>query len=308
MKHEIVNNAPHVIGQYKNGNYYVQIWSDGTKVRMQPDDTADFIPAFAENCDVKITDCCDGGCPFCYENCTPAGKHGELLNLPLWDTLHPYTELAINGNDLSHPQLIPFLKTMKLKKIIVNMTVNQRHFKEHFEELCLFNDEGLINGLGISLTEPEDYFIDMLPKAFPNAVIHTIAGITTPDQYQKMFDHNLKILILGYKLNGRGQKYFDMHASNTYDNIEWLRLHLKEIVNHFSVVSFDNLALTQLKIQESGILSDEEWNQFYMGDDGNYTFYIDLVAKTFAKNSTSYTRYPLLDNVDEMFNKVRNAA
>ena len=41
---------------YKNGNYIVTILNDGTKIRQTKDD--EFIPAFAENCDVKITDKC----------------------------------------------------------------------------------------------------------------------------------------------------------------------------------------------------------------------------------------------------------
>ena len=58
------------IGEYRNGNYNVTIYEDGTKVRATKDD--EFIPAFAENCDVKITDKCSVGCPFCYEGCPEA--------------------------------------------------------------------------------------------------------------------------------------------------------------------------------------------------------------------------------------------
>ena len=52
-----------IIGRYKNGNYQVTIFSDGTKIRETDDDK--FIPAFSESCDLKITDKCDGGCAFC---------------------------------------------------------------------------------------------------------------------------------------------------------------------------------------------------------------------------------------------------
>ena len=40
-----------------------------------------------------------------------------------------------------------------------------------------------------------------------------------------------------------------------------------------------------------------------MGDDGTTTFYIDCVNKQFAQSSTSLLdkRYPLLDNIDDMF-------
>ena len=120
-----------ILGEYKNGNYNVRMYEDGTKVRFNDKDH--FTPAFAENCDIKITDKCDGGCPFCYEGCTANGKHGDILNPKFLDTLHPYTELAINGNDLSHPDLVPFMHKMKEKKIILNMTVNQTHFERHFD-------------------------------------------------------------------------------------------------------------------------------------------------------------------------------
>ena len=41
-----------------------------------------------------------------------------------------------------------------------------------------------------------------------------------------------------------------------------------------------------------------------MGDDGNYTFYIDMVDGTFGKNSLATERYPIMDSIDEMFQKI----
>lgn len=90
-----------IIGRYKNGNYYVTMLSDGTKIRANKLDTLE--PEFAENCDMLITTECNGGCPYCYEGCSTNGSHADLMNLPFLDTLHPFTELAINGNDLTHP-------------------------------------------------------------------------------------------------------------------------------------------------------------------------------------------------------------
>ena len=43
-----------------------------------------------------------------------------------------------------------------------------------------------------------------------------------------------------------------------------------------------------------------------MGDDGQYTMYIDMVNRKFAKNSIAETRYDLLDNIDDMFTVVKN--
>lgn len=289
-----------IIGRYQNGNYTVTIFNDGTKIREN--DLDFFEPAFAENCDVKITDKCDGGCAFCYEGCTVNGKHGDILNYKFLDTLHPYTELAINGNDLTHPDLFVFLQKMIDKKIIVNMTVNQVHFERCYPLIRFLVEQGAIHGLGISLNKPTKKFVDMV-KEFPNAVIHTINGILSPEDYEVLKDNGLKILILGYKQLRRGVDYYDSHELEVTKLQNWLYDNLEEMLNHFEVVSFDNLAINQLNVKR--LLNEDQWDEFYMGDDGNYTFYIDLVEGTFAKNSLSMERWPIMDNIDDMFKKVR---
>ena len=54
-------------------------------------------------------------------------------------------------------------------------------------------------------------------------------------------------------------------------------------------------------------MSEKEWNEFYMGDDVSHTFYIDMVKGTFSKNSITSNdkRYPIMDNVDDMFKYIR---
>lgn len=292
-----------LLGAYKNGNYSVKILSDGTKIRETDDN--EFIPTFAENCDVKITDKCDGGCPFCYEGCTPNGRHGDILSYKFLDTLHPYTELAINGNDLSHPDLGAFMVKMKEKKIILNMTVNQIHFEKHFDYIRSLVQDGYIYGLGVSLKEPTDEFIKMI-KQFPNAVIHVINGVVSVHDLTRLAGYNLKVLILGYKHLRRGESYYEQNDEIVTSLQEDLDRYLfQEIINNgwFNVVSFDNLAIKQLHVQDH--LSKEQWDEFYMGDDGKYTFYIDMVDGTFAKNSLATERYPIMDNIDDMFNKIK---
>lgn len=285
---------------YKNGNYNVRLLADGTKIRETNED--EFIPSFAENCDVKITDKCDGGCPFCYEGCTPNGRHGNILNYKFLDTLHPYTELAINGNDMSHPDLIPFLEKLRDKKVIANMTVNQIHFERCQDMIRDLVDRGLIFGLGISLKNPTEEFIELV-KQYPNAVIHTINGILSPSDVEMLSNHNLKMLILGYKQLRRGVDWYDTDHENIIVKQMWLRENLESILSKFNVVSFDNLAITQLDVKR--LMSDEEWEEFYMGDDGKFTFYVDMVEGTFGKNSLATERFPIMDSIDEMFAVIR---
>lgn len=285
---------------YKNGNYAIMIYPDGTKVRQTDDDK--FIPSFAECCDVKITDYCDGGCKFCYEGCSTKGKHANLFQYSFINSLHPYTEMALNGNDLSHPELEYFLEFLKEKKVIANMTVNQMHFEKHYDKLMEWAKKGLIHGLGISLRDAKSLAIEKA-IAFPNSVFHVIAGIFNKDDYNALKGRNAKILFLGYKDLRRGSTFLKEHTDKINKNIEWLSKNVFDFRKHFNVISFDNLAIEQLELRKH--FTDDEWEKFYMGDDGQYTFYIDMVKGEFGANSLAKVRYPIENlTIDEMFQKI----
>lgn len=291
-----------LLGKYKNGSYFVSIHSDGTKIRTAPDD--EFIPAFAENSDVTISEYCDGDCPYCYAGCSKKGKHCDFGKYErLLNSLHPYTELAINGNDLSHPQLEEFLVRMKNQNIIVNMTVNQLHFERHIGYIQSLVDRELIHGLGISLRDATPEFVNLV-KQFPNAVIHVINGLFSASDLQVLRDRNLKLLILGYKNLGRGVKYYNMDRDGIIAKQIWLKQSLEFVLRMFKVVSFDNLALEQLDVRR--LLTDEEWEEFYMGDEAKFTFFMNLVQGYFAGNSLTEKHYPIGNlTVDEMFDIIR---
>lgn len=292
-----------ILGKYKNGNYNVTILSDGTKIRYNNLDN--FTPEKPESMDVKITNCCDIGCPYCHENSTPDGKHGNILNVPFFDTLNPYTEIAIGGgNPLSHPDLIPFLEELKSRKLIPSMTVNQWHFMQNIGLLKDLADKKLIYGLGISLESPVEEFVAMVQQ-FPNAVIHVINGIMHPAKLNVLAHKDLKVLILGYKEFRRGEGMYQNHGELIETFKSELYNTLPDIIddNWFKVVSFDNLAIKQLDPKR--LMSEDKWNEFYMGDDGQFTMYVDLVKREFAKSSISTKRYALKDDIKTMFDQVR---
>jgi len=291
-----------ILGQYKNGNYMVTIFDDGTKIREN--DLDNLTPDTVESMDIKITNSCDRGCPFCHEDSRPNDRHGDILSPSFLDCLHPYTELAIGGgNVLEHPDFDEFLLCCKDRKFIPSMTVNQVHFERDFDRIEKLVSDKLIYGLGISLVEPTDEFIEKVKK-FPNAVIHVINGIVTEEQLKKLAFHGLKILILGYKEFRRGKDFKEHDVDHRIEiNKTYLNENLGKIIdeNWFKVISFDNLAIKQLDLKK--YLSEEEWNEFYMGNDGEYTMYVDMVNRLFAKNSCEplNRRYPLMDTIEEMF-------
>lgn len=294
-----------ILGMYRNGNFTTTLFSDGTKIRETEENN--FIPKFAESMDIKITNQCDMGCPFCHENSIVNGKHGDILNEKFINTLHPYQEVAIGGGDVtSHPDLIPFLRKLKERKIIANITVNQIHFMKKQELIKQLIDEKLTYGLGISLVNPTEKFITLI-KQYPNAVIHVINGVLKPEDVAALENNNLKMLILGYKHLRRGNDYFGDKQIKIENNQKWLYDNLSDIISKhkFFVLSFDNLAIEQLKVKR--LLPEDEWDEFYMGDDAEFTYYIDMVERKFAKNSTAPIdeRYELMGSVDEMFERIR---
>lgn len=289
-----------LLGKVQNGNYEILMFDDGTKVRRNNLDC--FIPEKPESLDYKITNKCDKGCPFCHEDSKPNGKHGDIMHDKFVETLNPFTELAIGGgNPLEHPDLIPFLQKCKKLKLIPNMTINQVHFIKHFDEVKKMVDDHLIYGLGVSLVTITDDLIAKL-KQIPTAVIHMINGVHTIDDFRKLYDKDLKILILGYKEFRRGKTFYNKELE--YEK-ERNYVFLPEIVEHFAVVSFDNLSLEQLKVKD--MLSKDEWDKFYMGGDGTFTMFVDSVTKTFSVNSTTpiEERQPMLDDIKPMFDYVR---
>lgn len=289
-----------LLSKYNNGNYTVEIYDDGTKIRETEEET--FEALFPENIDIKITNKCLNNCNFCYESSSPEGKHGNL-NVDFIKSLHPYTELAIGGgNPLSHPDLHEFLKVLKENKIIANITIRQNDFLNNLELLKNYTDNKLLYGIGVSLIEPTDEFIKEIQQ-FPNAVIHTIAGLLTKEQLIKLFNKKLKILILGYKTRGKGENYKHEFEKDIFLNIEFLKQNILKLTPLFKVVSFDNLAIEQLELQKQ--INPKVWEEFYMGDDGKHTMYVDLVKQTFSKNSLSEEGFELMSNIEEMFNIVK---
>ncbi len=291
---------------YQNGNVLTSInLDDGTLIRQTQDE--EFRPVFASNMDIKITNKCDIECRYCHEGSCLEGEHGDIMHLKLFDTLHPYQEIALGGgNVLTHPDLIPFLKKMEEMKVIPNITVNQKHFEQEQKLISYLVEKKLIYGLGVSLVNPTDEFI-FLVKKYPNAVIHVINGIFSEDDYKKLRGNDLKLLILGYKKLRRGEENYKKFEDEVQRKMRCLSFNLGEIIksNDFKTISFDNLAIEQLKLKN--LLSDAFWDIFYAGDEGTTTYYIDTVEGKFAESSVAPLdeRFPLMQDVDSMFSFIR---
>lgn len=275
-----------IITKYNNGNTTVTIMDDGTKIR-EYENTPQVI--FPESIDIKITDFCDMGCTYCHESSTTKGIHGDLNKLlEIISELPSGVELAIGGgNPLSHPNLVEFLQVLKQKGIIANLTVNQGHLKTYQDMLIYLIKDELIKGLGISVINNNFTYIKPLLEITNNIVYHLIVGVNKTDIVGKLIElGKCKVLILGYKTFGLGVSYFNDGITIGIKN--WYRK-LPHLVGK-CVLSFDNLAIEQLNVKR--LFTEIGWNNFYMGDDFEFTMYIDAVKQEYAKTSRSKDRMP----------------
>lgn len=277
-----------VIGTYVNGNALVRVYADGTKTRSF--EGRDFRPAFAESCDVTITHRCSNGCPYCYADCAPDKPHG-LLDRPFLDTLRPYTEMAVAVNDMSHPMLDAFLEKIRERRAIANVTVNQADaaVPERLARIRAWQDAGLVHGVGVSVDDGLDEALcARVHETLDHVVFHAIAGVIRPVPLVNLAMATRgqgRLLLLGYKTNGRGGAYLGQRGGEVATRVRWLAGSLPEVVRLFAVTSFDNKALEDLDVRHMPGM--DKWDDIYMGADGTSTFYMDLVDGTFAPSSVS---------------------
>ena len=287
-----------LLSKYRNGNYNVAIFDDGTKIRYNDLDC--LIPEFPESMDMKISNYCPFGCPMCHEKSSEDGEYGKILHHPFIKTLHSGTELALGGGAVTyHPDLIPFLEELKEQGVLPSITINQREWEETKIDYLINNQ--LIYGLGVSFTNVDDEVWDKI-LSYPNAVVHLIAGYHSRDVFEYFANKGAKILILGYKNWGRGEDYFKNYSNQIMVRTRELKEILPTLFTRCKVVSFDNLSIKQLDIRT--VIGEEKWKEFYMGDDGQYTMYVDMVKQECAKSSTSPDRFPLSE-FDNLWNEIK---
>ena len=101
-----------------------------------------------------------------------------------------------------------------------------------------------------------------------------------------------------YKDYGRG---VHNHRQNTdiEEKIRWVADYVAFLSDHFRLVSFDNLAIQQLDLRSK--LSASFWDRFYMGGEGEFTMYVDLVENKFAASSIGERMDICSDDIQDLF-------
>lgn len=265
---------------YKNGNAIIEILETGSRTITYEEP---ILLDYPLNIDIRISTSCSFAetlCKdFCHESAVKYGKDCdyEALKSKL-DGLPQGIELAIGCNQYTS-SLDNFLDWCLTKGYICNLTINQGHLNRDalILERAIINNR--VKGLGVSYRSELKWNVPEFVLNYSNTVFHCIVGIDKFSEVLALKDKGVrKILLLGEKDFGFNVGKVDL-SSQTHKEWFWW---VKKLFSEFEVVSFDNLALEQLKIKR--FLNDEDWQTFYNGE---YSFYIDAVNQTFSPSSRS---------------------
>ena len=274
------------IVKYQNGNATVELFDDGTRVITTPDSSFDF--EYPLNLDIRVSTKCSFGknpktgkgvCDFCHESATTDGhecNYNELRST--LEGLPEGIELAIGCNEFT-PDLYEFILWCGHQGYIVSLTVNQGHLNRDMEGLKMITEQGFVKGLGISYRSNLNWDIPEYFLNYKNTVFHVITGIDLINDVISLKDRGVKkVICLGEKDFGFNEGNVDLERKEHKEWFWWI----SKLFDVFETVSFDNLALEQLKMRR--FFSQEQWDLFNQGE---YSFYINAVKKYFAPSSRS---------------------
>lgn len=274
-----------LIASYQNGNANIKIHDDGTRIIEFEDELKLDSPL---NIDIRVSTKCSFGlnpstgkafCSFCHEEAKTDGFEADyeqlkekLISLPQG------IELAIGANNITQ-NLFDFISWAATKKYIVNLTINQGHIRRDILLLRELINKNLISGLGVSYRSGLKFDVPEEILSYSNTVFHVITGIDKFDEIKELYQKGVKkVLLLGEKNFGFNLGNVDL---TTRVHKEWYWW-VGKLFNIFDVVSFDNLALEQLKL--SRYFNNKNWNVFNQGE---HSMYLDAANKVYKPSSRS---------------------
>lgn len=291
--------------------------------------------------DLKITDYCTFGCPFCYQGSTLKGKHADWNYLKsVVDLLYKEDvfEVVLGGGEPSfYPHLSELLVELWQKRFTVAMTTkNKKLFSMPFwkDVLTKVDYPRLHVGFSFGAFEEADEDIEALNallnsynKAFlsPQLTVilrpHLIEGVSFrngEELYELLkkivnkVDENAfntsktfridGVLLLGFKENERGAEYKN-HTHIDTKSIHQALYNLRSRGFIYSPFGLKVLVDIVIIDKYSDIF---EGGEKFLFKEGEYTFYIDAVEKKISISSYRGNKYQLINLEEDYYSFLKN--
>lgn len=261
----------------------------GTRLRVSFDDTVDMSKStYPELVDLKITNACDKGCSYCYQNSTPKGKHAQHLGDIIYtlENLRVF-EVAIGGGEpTSHPNFWTFVREIHANGMKPNFSTRNLKWCESpglvkiFKDCCgafaySVDSRFDIETLGRVLVKYDLYDNDVYGHNW--ATVQYVVGPTTTqkdlvDMAKECVKWRVPLTLLGFKNVGRAK---DIKFSPP--EIDWMELLEMgvELEVDTCIAEMYSRSLNNANVKKWSINIQE----------GAHSMYIDAVTKTMGASS-----------------------
>jgi hypothetical protein len=278
---------------------------NGTKIRFcfqhGPKKMAPAKAYAPELVDLKITDRCNCGCNFCYQESTPDGKHADMKMLSRAINAmaqHKVFEVAIGGGDpTTHPHFHELLEKCAKNGITPNFSTRDHEWLDNPVNRDVFQKCG--GAIAISAGDPftvrrvgAQKLLYRLDRG--RAAIHYVMGTrslsTLEDMLRACHEVHLPIVLLGYKKIGtKAAKFAAGWGMNKIDGWEDILIKLRE-EGKCPRVSVDTALLEAQPqaFQKMGIP-----DILMMPQEGTFSMYVDAVEG--KAGPSSYDSESLVD-------------
>jgi len=285
-----------VIGRRDGAHWVLFSRGSGMKVRVSLDPAAgDYTKAAApELVDLKITDkCTHGGCSYCYQGSTPAGKHAPMYGaggiyavVQALANLRVF-EVAIGGGEpTEHPDFIDILEVFERQGVVPNFTTRNLEYLRDEQKAKRIAE--VIGGFAVSVDERTGFEAPLKLRDGPLGAKMSIQYVigTGSDAFlgalvKACHERGVRLTLLGYKTTGRGASALRVldgvqaRQTETWIDVvrgavEWPRIGIDTTL----------AAQSEARLRDAGVSA-----HFYTTKEGDFSCYVDAVAGTIAPSS-----------------------
>ena len=268
--------------------------STGAKLRLSFDSPTCSIETVTkaktpELVDVKITDFCPFGCPFCYQASTQQGQHADvyfIANLARTLRNMKVFEVALGGGEPTlHPNFLQILKEFRSQHIVPNFTtknlgwLRDESLRDKILEAC--------GSFAYSVSTRKDVadLAELMEKVGGNRNPRNKFSVqyvlnTGGDLYGVLDEaskHWMRVTLLGFKTTGFGKDF----ATSPED---WIAIVKKVREEHRWV----NIGVDTAIVKQYGDTIHEDLgisHALMTSEEGKFSMYIDAVTKRMAPSS-----------------------
>lgn len=263
------------------------------KATSYPHDSA----STPELVDIKITDWCNFGCPFCYQGSTTKGRHADnIYELAVALAELKVFEVALGGGETtSHPRFLDFLGMFRKAGIVPNFTTKSLAWLKDASFWPVAMRE--CGAFAFSAVDRKDVrqlaaLLEINGIAPEKASVQIILGVVAEHEFYNILmechRNNIRLTILGYKAIRRGLDW------KPKEHGWWLGMVTKaHKENKCPHVGIDTVVAAEYQddLAKSGVP-----DYMYTTQEGRFSCYIDAVANKIGPSS--YCDESEMDDLD----------